>query len=185
MLKIMYGILPFDSQRLLGDMQNHDELKKLVGCSYQEHAIINVKFISDTTDGLIFSALITNNQEVNYPAFSGRIGLMFIDERCRRFMTTKPPKPKAKTHTLLKIPKLNRKKYRINGGEQLKSNAERKRIRKEHNLTINESNWKQFVRKRRTVINLFINNMENMENREVTTLNEPTYLLSLNQSASS
>lgn len=164
MLKIMYGILPFESQLMLGDMKNHDELKTLVGFSFQENAIIHTKFIADTTDGVIFSALVTNNCKVNYPRFEGRIESVFIDERQQRFSTTTVPlQTDSSTRIFIKLHKQNRKRTRKKGEGQILSNAERKRIRKENNLCLSEANWKQFVRKRKSVLNLFFKNAKEIE----------------------
>lgn len=156
----MYGILPFDSQLMLGDMTQKNQFKKLAGLSFQEHAIINVKFIADTTEGLIFAALIAHNNQVNYPPFHGRIDTIHIDGRQRRFSTNPMKQTIIPNPTPITPHKPTRKTNRGQGECQCLSNAEKKRYRKEKNLTLSKKNWKQFLRKRKSVIDQINKNKE-------------------------
>ncbi|MDK9783765.1 hypothetical protein KIT90_20510 [Vibrio sp. B172a] len=141
MLNIMYGMLPFDSQLILGDMKDKDQLKKLIGLSYQDHAILKVKFISNTSDGLIFCALIDTNDKFQYPLFQGKIERLYIDKRQQRFCLT-PSFSSAIDGSSISI-------------HARSSNAARKRYRKEHNQVLTQDNWKQFVRKRKSILSQF------------------------------
>ena len=141
MLNIMYGMLPFDSQLILGDTKDKDQLKNMIGLSYQNHAILKVKFISNTSDGLIFCALIDSNDTFQYPRFQGKIERLYIDKRQQRFCLT-PSFSSAIDASSISI-------------RAQPSNATRKRYRKEHNQILTQGNWKQFVRKRKSILNQF------------------------------
>ncbi|SON53421.1 hypothetical protein [Vibrio tapetis] len=158
MLRIMYGILPLDSQLMLGDMTEKKQCKNLVGFSFQDNAIINVKFIADTAEGLIFAALIVPNSRVNSPSFHGRIESIQIDDRQCRFSTVRSQLAIHLNRIPITRRKPTRKSNRIKGETQWRSNSGKKRFRKEKNLTLSKRNWKQFVRKRKSVVSLYLKN---------------------------
>ncbi|AGE91771.1 hypothetical protein A613_p47 (plasmid) [Photobacterium damselae subsp. piscicida DI21] len=124
-MNIIYGILPY---KYLTDLTG---VKGLSGLSYKNLAILDVKFISEMNQGILFSALTTDNHDLDYPDFDFEIINIIINPKKHRTLTEK-------------------------SRHLLSDNAKKKRSRKEKNLIINKQNWKQFIGRRKTIIDLYI-----------------------------
>lgn len=124
-MNIIYGILPY---KYLTDLTG---VKGLSGLSYKNLAILDVKFISEMNQGILFSALTTDNHDLDYPDFDCEIINIIINPKKHRTLTEK-------------------------SRHLLSDNAKKKRSRKEKNLIINKQNWKQFIGRRKTIIDLYI-----------------------------
>lgn len=126
-MNIIYGILPYQYLPQLGG------IKFLAGLSYDSKAILGVKFIEELQNGILFSALVENNDEYEYPLFSGQIDNILITEPQIRHL-------RKLTH----YQELS-----------LTEHARKKRERKSKNLILTTRNWKQFIGRRKSIIDLY------------------------------
>ncbi|PSU44521.1 hypothetical protein C9J12_27000 [Photobacterium frigidiphilum] len=122
-MKIIYGKLPY---QYLSTMAG---LKGLTAQSYHGYAILKVKFIAELEQGVLFSALVDNNELHQYPVFTGVINDIIINNR-------------------------NTRKVSIHNIDTTK-NAQKKRNRKIKNLSLTERNWKQFIGRRKTIVDIY------------------------------
>ncbi len=149
-MKILYGFLP---NHCLSNIDNIKDLEKL---AYQGNAFLKTKFIAQMTNGVVFCALIHDNELLQYPTFQGEILNILIDQRVRR---KTPSTPQSKTviefkNSQQKLGDSDRATRRAKNRGRI-PNAERKRFRKENNLELNEKNWRQFVARRNTILDFY------------------------------
>lgn len=149
-MKILYGFLPNHSLSLI------ENIKGLEKFSYQGNAILKTKFIAHMDTGIVFSALIHDNEPLHYPAFQGDILNIMIDQRVRRKVSaTSTPPSKSLTECNKTITQdCNGAARRAKSRARI-PNAERKRFRKENNLDLTEKNWRQFIARRNTILAFF------------------------------
>lgn len=126
-MNIIYGVLPYQYLKSLSG------IKGLVGLSIGTNAVLQVKFIEELNDGILFSALITDNNSLNYSKFCGEIQHLIISPRKTRTLRTLTNKQLS----------------------NLSENAIKKRRRREKNLTLTEKNWKQFIGKKHSIISFY------------------------------
>jgi len=122
-MKIIYGKLPY---QYLSTMAG---LKGLAEQSYHGYAILKVKFISELEQGVLFTALVDDNELHQYPAFAGVINDIIVNNRNTR---------KVSNQNIVTT-----------------KNAQKKRDRKIKNLSLTERNWKQFVGRRKTIVDIY------------------------------
>lgn len=113
MLKILYGVT------------DNEDIANLKRTSFQNFAILNVKFIAKGNEGITFSALVDENTYHHYPPTKDIKYFIFENHTSNRKY------PKATACTL---------------------NARRKLFRKSNNLHLNQKNWKQFSAPKNAVI---------------------------------
>ena len=113
MLKILYGVT------------DNEDIAHLKRTSFQDFAILNVKFIAKSAEGITFSALVDENKYHLYPPTTCIKYFIFENHTSNR------KQPKATADTL---------------------NARRKLFRKRNNLHLNQKNWKQFSAPKNAVI---------------------------------
>lgn len=126
-MNIIYGVLPYQYLPQLGG------IKFLAGFSYDSKAILGVKFLEELQNGILFSALVENNDDYKYPLFSGQINNILITE------------PQIRN-----IRKLTHQQELL-----LNEHARKKRERKAKNLVLTTRNWKQFIGKRKAIVDLY------------------------------
>lgn len=126
-MNIIYGILPYQYLPQLGG------IKFLAGLSYDSKAILGVKFIEELQNGILFSALVENNDKYEYPLFSGQIDNILITEPQIRHL----------------------RKLTYYQELSLTEHARKKRERKSKNLILTTRNWKQFIGRRKSIIDLY------------------------------
>lgn len=144
-MKILYGFLPNHCLSLI------ENIKGLEKFAYQGNAILKTKFIAQMDTGVVFCALIHDNEPLRYPTFQGEILNIMIDQRVSRKASTTPQsKPIPECKEAIKMSGKGTARRAKNRGRI--PNAERKRFRRENNLELNEKNWRQFVARRNTIL---------------------------------
>lgn len=144
-MKILYGFL---SNHCLSLIESIKGLEKL---AYQGNAILKTKFIAQMDTGVVFCALIHDNEPLRYPTFQGEILNIMIDQRVSRKAST-APQSKSTTECKESMSDHGKGTARRAKNRGRIPNAERKRFRKENNLELNEKNWRQFVARRNTIL---------------------------------
>lgn len=113
MLKIMYALITYD------DLVHSHGISGLSEKSYDHHAILKVHFVAETDKGIVFSALVDDNELLQFKSLS----MPLVNVSYKIIKNKKPPRRPISTS--LK----SMKKYH----------------RTLNNLTMSEKNWKQFL----------------------------------------
>lgn len=119
MLKIMYALISYE------DFAQCRGLKQLCDKSFNDCKILKIHFIAEVTDGIIFSALLSDeNQNIEQL----KISLL---------------NPKIK-YTI-------KKKYPVNPDPRSVKSLNRF-LRKVNNMTMTNRNWKQFIESKKCIL---------------------------------
>ncbi|PSU67912.1 hypothetical protein C9J20_19660 [Photobacterium phosphoreum] len=122
MLKIMYALIPYE------DFAQCHGLKQLCEKSFRNFRILKVHFIAETDTGVIFSALLSDNNQNTQP-----LEITLLNTRIKH---------------------VAKKKYPVNPDPRSVKSLNRF-IRKLNNRSITDKNWKQFIDSKKSIISQY------------------------------
>ena len=122
MLKIMYALIPYE------DLAQCHGLKQLCNKSFNDFKIIKVHFVAEIKKGIIFSALLSDDNQNIEPL---KVCLL---------------NPKMK-HAI-------KKKYPVNP-DPCSVKSLNRFLRKVNNRTMTNKNWKQFIDSKKSILSQY------------------------------
>ncbi|WP_419209753.1 hypothetical protein ACN08N_00220 (plasmid) [Photobacterium leiognathi subsp. mandapamensis] len=122
MLKIMYALIPYE------DFAQCHGLKQLCEKSFHNFKILKVHFIAETDKGVIFSALLSDNNQNTQP-----LEITLLNTRIKH---------------------VAKKKYPVNPDPRSVKSLNRF-IRQLNNRSITDKNWKQFIDPKNSIISQY------------------------------